>query len=85
LAQSRTPKSTAGNGLSGQVTYIQWLFTDGGKPRAEGRGNTNAEVLVEYSAWYVFYVPLHLHLRGWRRITGRVAPEPKIPADATAG
>jgi hypothetical protein len=50
-------KSTAGPGLFGQVTFIQRLFTDGGKPPAAGCGTGQIEVLVEYSALYVFYVP----------------------------
>jgi hypothetical protein len=52
-------KSNAGNGLFSRVTYIQRLFTDGGKPPAEGcdQANNQTEVLVEYSAQYFFYVP----------------------------
>ncbi len=50
-------KSTSGNGLFGRVTFIQRLFTDGGKPPAAGCSPAQREVLVEYSAWYFFYVP----------------------------
>jgi hypothetical protein len=49
-------KSTAGNGLFSRVTYIQRLYTDGGKPPASCNLN-QAEVLVDYSAQYFFYVP----------------------------
>jgi len=51
--------STAGNGLFSRVTFIQRLFTDGGKPPAEGcdQAHNQIEVLVEYSAEYLFYVP----------------------------
>jgi Protein of unknown function (DUF3455) len=51
--------STAGNGLFSRVTFIQRLFTDGGKPPAEGcdQAHNQTEVLVEYSAEYLFYVP----------------------------
>ena len=51
--------STAGNGLFSRVTYIQRLYTDGGKPPPEGcdQANNQTEVLVEYSAQYFFYVP----------------------------
>jgi hypothetical protein len=52
-------KSTAGNGLFSRVTYIQRLHTDGGKPPAKGcdQANNQTEVLVEYSAKYLFYGP----------------------------
>jgi len=52
-------KSTAGNGLFSRVTYIQRLYTDGGKPPAEGcdQAGNQTEVLVEYSAQYFFYGP----------------------------
>ena len=49
-------KSTAGNGLFGKVTFIQRLFTDGGKPPAACSDQAQSEVLVEYSAGYFFYV-----------------------------
>ncbi len=49
--------STTGNGRFSRVTYIQRLFTDGGKPPAKGCGQTQIEVLVEYSAQYLFYGP----------------------------
>jgi Protein of unknown function (DUF3455) len=49
--------STAGNGLFSRVTYIQRLYTDGGKPPPEScdQANNQTEVLVEYSAQYFFY------------------------------
>ena len=52
-------KSTTGSGLFSRVTYIQRLYTDGGKPPVEGcdQANNQTEVLVEYSAKYFFYVP----------------------------
>jgi Protein of unknown function (DUF3455) len=51
-------KSTTGNGLFGRVTYIQRLYTDGGKPPAAGCDQVDqTEVLVEYSAQYFFYGP----------------------------
>jgi len=52
-------KSTAGNGMFSRVTYIQRLYTDGGKPPAEGcdQAGNQTEVLVEYSAQYFFYGP----------------------------
>jgi len=52
-------KSASGSGLLGQVTYIQRLYTDGGKARAEGCGQVanQTELLVEYSAQYLFYCP----------------------------
>ena len=52
-------KSTAGNGLFSRVTFIQRLFTDGGKPPAEGCAPNQTEVLVEYSADYFFYTAVH--------------------------
>jgi hypothetical protein len=50
-------KSTTGNGLFSRVTYIQRLYTDGGKPPAKGceQADNQAEVMVEYSAQYLFY------------------------------
>jgi hypothetical protein len=50
-------KSTAGDGLFSRVTYIQRLHTDGGKPPAEGcdQADNQTEILVEYSAQYLFY------------------------------
>ena len=50
-------KSTAGNGLLSRVTYIQRLYTDGGKPPADGcsQADNQTSVLVEYSAQYLFY------------------------------
>jgi len=52
-------KSTAGSGLLSQVTYIQRLYTDGGKPPAEGcdQSHNQTEVMMEYSAYYLFYGP----------------------------
>ncbi len=52
-------KSTSGNGLFNRVTYIQRLYTDGGKPPAEDchQPDGQSEILVEYSAEYRFYVP----------------------------
>jgi hypothetical protein len=52
-------KSTTGNdGLFSKVTYIQRLYTDGGKAPTgscdQKQGGT--EILVEYSAQYLFYV-----------------------------
>lgn len=54
-----TAKSHAGNGLLSRVTYIQRLYTDGGKPPEEGcdQASNQIEVLVEYSAQYFFYGP----------------------------
>lgn len=49
-------KSTAGTGPFSKVTFIQRLFTDGGKPPVAGCATSQTEVLVEYSAWYFFYV-----------------------------
>ena len=49
-------RSTSGNGLFSKVTYIQRLYTDGGKPPASCDLN-QTEVLVKYSAQYLFYVP----------------------------
>ncbi len=50
-------KSTTGNGEFSRVTYIQRLFTEGGKPPAAGCKPGQTEVLVEYFAQYLFYVP----------------------------
>ena len=54
-----TAKSHVGNGLFSRVTYIQRLYTDGGKPHAEGcdQAGNQTEMLVEYSAQYFFYGP----------------------------
>ncbi len=51
-------KSTVGNGLFSKVTYIQRLFTDGGKATLAGCDQVQGQTqeLVEYSAQYVFYV-----------------------------
>jgi Protein of unknown function (DUF3455) len=51
--------SSAGNGLFSRITYIQRLFTDGGKPPAKGCEETGSqtEIMVEYSAQYFFYGP----------------------------
>jgi NAD(P)-dependent dehydrogenase (short-subunit alcohol dehydrogenase family) len=49
-------KSTAGYGLFSRVTYIQRLYTDGGKPPASCNLN-QTEVLEDYSAQYLFYGP----------------------------
>jgi hypothetical protein len=51
-------KSTSGNGLFSRVTYIQRLYTDGGKPPADSSDQVDnqSEILVEYSAEYRFYV-----------------------------
>lgn len=50
-------KSNTGNGLFSKVTYIQRLFTDGGKAPVGGCGQVQdqTQVLVEYSAQYLFY------------------------------
>jgi Protein of unknown function (DUF3455) len=52
-------KSSAGNGLFSRITYIQRLFTDGGKPPAKGcdEAGSQTEIMVEYSAQYFFYGP----------------------------
>lgn len=50
-------KSTTGNGEFSRVSFIQRLFTNGGKPPAEGCRPGQTEVLVEYPAQYLFYVP----------------------------
>jgi hypothetical protein len=51
-------KSTTGNGLLSKVTYIQRLFTDGGKATLAGcqQVQDQSQELVEYSAQYLFYV-----------------------------
>jgi len=51
-------KSTTGNGLFSKVTYIQRLFTDGGKATLAGckQVQDQTQELVEYSAQYLFYV-----------------------------
>lgn len=50
-----TAKSHEGVGRFSKVTYIQRLDTDGGKAPAQGCGQDQTEVLVEYSAQYLFY------------------------------
>jgi hypothetical protein len=52
-------KLTTGKGELSEVTFIQRLFTSGGKPPAEGcdQAHNQTEVLVGYSADYFFYVP----------------------------
>jgi hypothetical protein len=49
-------KSTAGYGLFSRITYIQRLYTDGGKPPTSCNLN-QTEILVDYSAQYLFYGP----------------------------
>jgi Protein of unknown function (DUF3455) len=49
-------KSTAGYGLLSRVIYVQRLYTNGGKPPAACNLN-QTEVLVDYSAQYLFYGP----------------------------
>ena len=49
-------QSTSGSGLFSNVTYIQRLYTQGGKPPASCNQN-QTETLVEYSAEYLFYIP----------------------------
>ena len=51
-------KSTTGNGLFSKVTYIQRLFTDGGKATLASCNQVQdqRQELVEYSAQYLFYV-----------------------------
>jgi Protein of unknown function (DUF3455) len=51
-------KSTTGNGLFSKVTFIQRLFTDGGKATLAGcnQVQNQSQELVEYSAQYLFYV-----------------------------
>ncbi len=51
-------KSTTGNGLFSKATYIQRLFTDGGKATLAGcqQMQDQSQELVEYSAQYLFYV-----------------------------
>src|SRR5712692_4376424 len=50
-------KSTEGSGLMSRVTHIHRLYTDGGKPPVAGcdHANNQTQVLVEYSAQYLFY------------------------------
>jgi hypothetical protein len=48
-------KSHEGDGKFNQITYIQRLYTDGGKPPEGGCKQGQAEILVEYSAQYLFY------------------------------
>lgn len=45
------------DGLFSDVTFIQRLYTDGGKPPAGGcdQNQNQAAILVEYSAEYFFY------------------------------
>jgi hypothetical protein len=50
-------KSTAGNGLLSDVSFILRLYTAGGKPPVQGCDQDQTEVLVEYSAQYLFYAP----------------------------
>jgi hypothetical protein len=49
-------KSTTGYGLLSRVIYVQRLYTNGGKPPAACNLN-QTEVLVDYSAQYLFYGP----------------------------
>jgi Protein of unknown function (DUF3455) len=51
--------STTGKGVFGRITFIQRLHTDGGKPPPAGcdPAINQTEVLVEYSAQYLFYGP----------------------------
>ena len=49
-------QSTSGSGLFSNVTYVQRLYTQGGKPPASCNQN-QTETLVEYSAEYLFYIP----------------------------
>jgi hypothetical protein len=49
-------KATSGYGFFSKVTYIQRLYTNGGNPPASCNPN-QIEVLVDYSAQYLFYVP----------------------------
>src|SRR2546425_9840521 len=51
-------KSTSGNGLFSKVTYIQRLYTDGGKAPTGGcdQKQDGTNIVVEYSAQYLFYV-----------------------------
>lgn len=55
LLLKATPQG--GGGLFSQVTFIQRLYTDGGKVPAGvcDQALNQAEVLVEYSAQYLFY------------------------------
>ena len=48
-------KSHEGDGEFNQVTYIQRLYTDGGKAPEGGCNQDQGEVLVEYGAQYLFY------------------------------
>ena len=50
-------KSTTGNGLFSKVTYIQRLFTKGGKATLAGcqQVQDQHQQLVEYRAQYLFY------------------------------
>jgi Protein of unknown function (DUF3455) len=56
-------KSTTGNGQFSKVSFIQRLCTDGGQPPAQGcdKANNQTEVLVGYSAEYLFYAPAAKH------------------------
>ena len=51
-------KSTTGNGLFSKVTFIQRLYTDGGQAPTGScdQKQDGTEILVEYSAQYLFYV-----------------------------
>jgi hypothetical protein len=52
-------KSTTGNGLFSRVTYVQQLFTEGGKATLAGCQQVpdQHQELVEYPAQYLFYAP----------------------------
>ena len=56
-------KTNTGNGLFSKVTYIQRLFTDGGKATLAGCNQVQGQTqeLVEYSAQYLFYVTATEH------------------------
>ena len=53
------PFSKSKSGLFSQVTHILRVDTDGSQPPASGcdQVHNQAEVLVEYSAQYLFYGP----------------------------
>ncbi len=71
--------STAGSGLFSRVTYIQRLYTDGGKSPAAGCGPVDqTEVLVEYSAQYFFYGPAGARLRALSCLDGMCGRRPLI-------
>src|SRR2546426_12637571 len=52
--------SNEGSGLFSEVVYIQRLYTTGGKAPEAGcdQAHDQAEVLVPYTAQYLFYGPL---------------------------